>query len=1044
MKTSALILLIALCCVTVALCQTETATISGRVTDPSGASISGADVQVQNVLNGQAVTLKTNASGLYVATGLQPGTYRILVSNPGFKQIVKPDVVLNVQGNASLNFSMTIGSVSESVTVKGGAPLVDTQDASVSTVIDRQFVENMPLNGRSIQALINLAPGVVLTPASFGDAGQFSINGQRSDANYFTIDGVSANVGASPGAPLVQYGGGAFPGLSASGGTNNLVSVDALQEFRVQTSTFAPEYGRTPGGQIAITTRSGGNQFHGTAFEYFRNDILDAKDWFTDHLGLTKPALRQNDFGGVFSGPIVKDRAFFFFSYEGLRLRLPQTRTTTVPSLQTRASATPAMKAILGAFPVPTGADLGDGLAPFIGAFSNPSNLDAASLRLDYNVSNNWKLFARYNYSPSNSDSRGSTSAGQENLSLSTLSKFRNTTETFTLGALTVISPSINNEFRFNYSHVAVHSFFQLDNFGSAVPFDPSLIFPPGFTFANATFDTAILTPPTPFLTAGPIASNRQRQLNFIDNVSYSAGTHLLKFGIDYRRLSPVQSPLNYLQAAFFGDAPSAASGDPFQFEVADFQPSTNFIFTNISFFGQDTWKATPRLTLTYGLRWDINPVPGQGRGTPKPYTLAGLDSTNLDPALLTSLAPQGTPLYKTSHHDLAPRLGIAYQIRDSQNWTSVIRAGYGQFYDISSSIVGSIANGFPYEAATFLAGPFPSPVQAVPPPLGVVSYPINSITVPNQNLKSPYSLQWNVAFEQQFGEAQSLAATYVGSRGRHLIYEREFTPANANFDDISVILNGATSDYNSLQLQFNRTLSHGLQALASYSWSHAIDMDSSAIDLSGLVRGPANFDIRHTFAAAVSYDIPKSHSGPVGRAILNDWMLEVPFHAQTAVPVDLIGGQMSLANGEFFFTRPDIVAGQPFYIHDLTAPGERRINPNAFTPPPTDVNGNSLRQGDLGRNALRGLASWQLDIALQRNFHLKEPVVLQFRTEFFNIFNHPNFGPPVRTLGDPNFGIPTTTFAESLGSGGADEGFNPLYQLGGPRSIQFAVKLQF
>src|SRR5215475_6826070 len=255
MKAVAIALFAVLLCVTPAFSQTETATISGRVTDPTGAAISGADVQVQNVLNGQEIAVKTNTSGLYVATGLQPGNYRLVVSNPGFKQIVKPDVVLNVQSNASLNFSMTIGSVSETITVRGGAPLIDTEGASVSTVINRQFVENIPLNGRSIQALINLVPGVVLTPASFAEPGQFTINGQRSDANYFTIDGVSANIGTSPGAPLVQYGGGISPGLSASGGTNNLASVDALQEFRIQTSTFAPEFGRTPGGQIALTTR---------------------------------------------------------------------------------------------------------------------------------------------------------------------------------------------------------------------------------------------------------------------------------------------------------------------------------------------------------------------------------------------------------------------------------------------------------------------------------------------------------------------------------------------------------------------------------------------------------------------------------------------------------------------------------------------------------------------------------------------------------------------------------------------------------------------
>src|SRR5215469_5708547 len=367
--------------------QTENATLSGTITDQSGAIVVGVDVQLTNIETGVTAHTLSNQSGLYVFSNVRPGHYRMTVDKPGFRQIVLTDLTVNVQEVLGRNFSLKVGAVGESVTVSGDSAKINTTDASVSTVIDRQLVENMPLNGRSIQALINLTPGVVLTPASFGAAGQFSVNGQRSDTNYYTLDGVSANIGTSPGAPLLQYGAGVFPGLSASGGTNSLVSVDALQEFRVQTSSFAPEYGRTPGGQIAMTTRSGTNQFHGTAFEYFRNDVLDANDWFTNHSGVKKPALRQNDFGGVFSGPLMKDRLFFFFSYEGLRLRLPQSRSVVVPSLETRAAATPAMQAILSAFPIPTGPDLGNGLAPFTGSFSNPSGLDATSLRLDYNLS---------------------------------------------------------------------------------------------------------------------------------------------------------------------------------------------------------------------------------------------------------------------------------------------------------------------------------------------------------------------------------------------------------------------------------------------------------------------------------------------------------------------------------------------------------------------------------------------------------------------------------------------------------------------------------
>src|SRR5262249_47051118 len=237
----------------------------------------------------------------------------------------------HVQDALEINFELTVGSVNETVTVESGAPLVNTESATVSTVIDRMLVADIPLNGRSFQTLILLTPGVVPTVTAFDDQGQFSVNGQRADGNYFTIDGVSANFGLTGYPPLTQSGGGALPALSVSGGTNSLVSVDAMQEFRIQTSSFEPEFGRTPGGQISILTRSGTNAFHGTLFEYFRNSVLDANDWFGNFHHLAKPAERQNDFGGVFGGPVFKDKTFFFFSYEGLRLRLPSTQETVVP-----------------------------------------------------------------------------------------------------------------------------------------------------------------------------------------------------------------------------------------------------------------------------------------------------------------------------------------------------------------------------------------------------------------------------------------------------------------------------------------------------------------------------------------------------------------------------------------------------------------------------------------------------------------------------------------------------------------------------------------
>ena len=287
----------------------------------------------------------------------------------------------------------------------GDMARINTVSGSVSTVVNQDLVGNMPLNGRSFQSLIALIPGVVFVQSASTN-NQFSVNGQRQDANYFMVDGVSANFG-------IALNGETTPGFTATGGTNGLVSADAMQEFRIQTSTYAPEYGRTPGAQISIVTKSGTNQFHGSIFDYFRNDVLDARNWF-DAPPLPKPPLRQNDFGGTLSGPLRKNQLFLFFSYEGLRLLLPQTASSYFFTKSARDAASPAYQPYMNALPLPTAAPVDPAcdnvtnpcIAPLTAAYSDPSTLNATSLRGDYNVNRRVNLFGRYNHAPSNDSIR--------------------------------------------------------------------------------------------------------------------------------------------------------------------------------------------------------------------------------------------------------------------------------------------------------------------------------------------------------------------------------------------------------------------------------------------------------------------------------------------------------------------------------------------------------------------------------------------------------------------------------------------------------------
>jgi Carboxypeptidase regulatory-like domain/TonB dependent receptor len=1029
--------------------QSTDASLSGRVADPSKARIAGAKLEVVQSATNARYGTTTNAAGEYDFPNLPPGDYRVEIEAPGFKRLIDPAVALHVQDARNVDFEMAIGSASESITVQGGAAPIDTESATVSTVVDQDFVDNLPMNGRSFQTLIMLTPGVVVTGTAFDDQGQFSVNGQRGDANYFTVDGVSANFGVTGYLALVQGGTGALPALTASGGTNSLVSLDAMQEFRVQTSSFAPEFGRTPGGQISIVTRAGTNSFHGTLFDYFRNDALDANNWFSGFDHLRKPEERQNDFGGVIGGPVIKDKTFFFFSYEGLRLRQPSTQETAVPDSASRQQAPAAMQPYLSAYPVANGPELGAGTAQLNASYSNPATLNASSIRIDHVLTPKLNLFGRYNYAPSSSDTRASTQGYEPNLAV--VGALSNSIQTFTVGLGALINPQISNDFRANYSNNRFTTAYAMDNFGGAVPLADSVLFPSGFSSTNGFFTDETLG--VGELIQGKLGTDEQRQLNFIDNFSVTKGKHQLKFGADYRWLSPFTSPFAYRQFALFLGVASCAEPcteshgyalSGITAEAASFaQQPDALLARNVSFYGQDTWKISSRLTLTYGLRWDINPALKGKNAANDPYTVTGLnDAANL------ALAPRGTPLYQTTYGNVAPRVGMAYQIAGGANWTSVLRGGFGTFYDLGSGSLGGVSSYFPYSAdAIYFDVPFPlSSLEAAPPALST-SPPVSTILVAEPDLKLPRTYEWNAALEQSLGSSQSLSATYVGAVGRDLLRVTDLISPNSNFDFVNVTSNSATSNYNALQLKFERRLWQGLQALASYSWSHSIDIAStdafanylntpSSVANPNIDRGNSDFDIRNSFTAGVTYNLPTPESNEFAHATLGGWSVDSFIFARTAPPVDLIGGIVE-ADGIALYPRPDVVPGVPHVLYGSQYPGGKAFNKAAFKAPPTG------QQGDFGRNVLRGFGARQADVAFQRQFDFTEKVGLRFRSEFFNLFNHPNFGQSTNSLTSALFGQSTQTLASSL-AGADNAGFNPLYQIGGPRSIQLAMKLQF
>lgn len=1039
---------IALCCCAspLAFADGSSASLTLTVSDTSGAIIQGATASLRNSDTDQQQTSISNRSGSASFPFLKPGHYVLTVSKDGFSDVTVANILLNVGDEKHLQLVLKVGGATQNVTVDGSGQTINTTNASVSTVIDRQFVANIPLNGRSFQDLISMTPGVSTqspqkSSQSIGYNGDFSINGQRTESNYYMIDGVSGNSSSGYGNGYAQPAtGGTIAATTALGTTQSLISVDALQEFRVESSTYSAEYGRAPGGQISFASRSGTNQPHGTAFDYLRNNYFDANDWFNDNLGQPITPLRQNDFGGTLGGPIWipklydgKNKSFFFVSYEGLRLTQPQAASIEyVPDTYMRQQAPSAMQSILNAFPLQTGTDYGTASSPSLAQFSKsyslPSQIDSTSIRIDHTLTPRLTTFFKLAITPSSEASRILSSLGQN----------QSGNQAYTVGATLQLAPKMTNEFRLGYTRDHAKQQYTIDNFGGAI----------STSITNAMGLGSYSNPYSePYIDINSIGStyliggsseNKSNQWNLVDSTSIVLGHHEIKVGIDYRRIiSPLLPPSPYVFPYY--STGKAVVSDSSSFTLIQKYISATPVFNETSAFVQDNWRMASRFTLSYGLRWEINPPPSEAHGDDA-YTVLG---SVYNPSSLT-LAPQGTPLWKTAWFNFAPRLGAAWTVRDVSGWETVMRAGLGVFFDTGNEIATDGYEGLGFQANQDLSGISVSltPSELAFEPKTTPPYTAGNVYAFPSHLQLPYSLQWNATLEQSLGRRQSVTLAYVASNGRRLIEQQEIyvTPSNPNFGYVIYFTSGNTSNYQSLQTKYQRSVVHGLQALASYTWSHSIDFGSNDTALP-YTRGNSDFDVRQNLQGGVNWDIPSPPTNSALRVIFGNWGLDARLLARTGFPVTLSGSSLlDAATEQFYYGGVNLVPGRPIYLYGSQYPGGRALNGGpsvssataAFTLPASGQAGNAPR------NFARGFGENQVNLAARRTFALHEALNLQFRAEVFNILNHPNFGLINPTLTNAQFGRATSMLNGSLGTVAAQ------YQQGGPRSMQFALKVLF
>ena len=1103
--------------------QTFRGTILGTVTDPSGAVVPGAKVKVKNTGTGLERSTETSADGSYSLPELPIGTYTVTVTQSGFQTFVATGVTVDVASDRRVDAAMKTGAISTRVEVSGDLlPQVETTSAELGGTLTADTIESLPVNGRDYQKLIYLNPGVAGSPDQISDSpgsyGTFSMNGSRGRANNFLLDGTDMNDGYRNDPAINEAG--------VFGDPATILPLDAVAELKV-ISNYEAEYGRNSGAVIDIVTKSGTNALHGSLLEYFRSGKMGARNYFNFDPAPKSP-FNNNQFGGALGGAIVKDKTFFYADYEGQRENGGQAGVTCVPDPAVIAASetaivglgdtvNPIMTALLARNPWPTPNIAG---AVSDGNGCSTSNLSTSTAffnrvdsfigKIDQNFNTNNMLTGRYYFGDS------SQSFPFAQLSGGLLPGFNTVTPTrvqlVAISYVKVVNSSQVNEARLGWNRFA-EGFFPQDQ-----SFNPNSI---GLDTGVGNYDGGLpATSVGGFSQIGATSSIPRNRVDsnwhFVDNYSWKTGKHEVKFGYEFRRTTIMQvidhnfrgtlgfgndvtspnSPTVTLTAleAFLEGIPDGGAQVTGNSQRHTYQNSDGL-------FIQDSFRATPRLTVNYGVRWDYFGVTGEKSGLFYTY----------DPGSDNNVPTK--QLYGKDYNNFAPRLAFAYDV--TGKGTTVIRGGWGLFYDAFSQDM--FLGHLPWNCI-FCPGPaYPGlgpqalatgSVSGTPFVAGTPVYsgygPEGDFFSVDPKMRTPYIQNFNLNVQQQIGSKTVLQVGYVGSRGTKLFQfldinqptQAQITAADLacvpdhaanppvycpigygvprtvapNFFYLNQEKSAANSSYNALQVSLRTSGWHGLTSQANYVWSHSIDTASDLEDFEPNQaqpqnstfpagdRGNSSFDIRQRFTWNFTYQLPKM--GGAMPKLKNGWGFDGVVNLQDGQPWHLnyeFQGDYSGA-GEGF-DRPDQISTPQYSPHNPS----QYLNLSSFAAPCTWGNpqGNdgttdetncvpgTRHFGSLGRNSLKGPSFKEFNFSVFKDTNLAEHVTLQLRAEFFNLFNHPNFSNPLLPNFIGNIGAPDAATGQHSGyyslTATGDVGIgNPFLGGGGPRGVQFAAKITF
>jgi hypothetical protein len=1048
-----------------------TGTISGLVTDPTGGVLPGAAVEAKNEGTGQLRYATTSAEGFYTIPLLAPGQYEVKATLSGFNTVTRSHVRVTVAETARVNLAMQVGAVTENVTIVGEAPLVETANGTLGIVIDEKKVVDLPLNGRNFAQLGTLIPGVVApptalgglsgdaTPGGFGNfTGSFNVNGMRNQSNNFLLDGASNNDTFNTGFVLRP-------------------PPDAIQEFKILTHSYSAEYGRNAGSVVNVVTKSGTNAWHGGAWEFNRSDALQARNFFAPTTQ-PKPQLKQNQFGAALGGPLAKSKLFAFGYYEGYRNVSGTTTTLAVLSPEQRRgdfSGLAAVRDPLTGQPFPgniipaarldpVAVKLLNDFVPLPNVAGNrytaspnvEDDRNQAGLRLDYHTSDRHSILGRYLWSHSNRLTPRTVQAVDQVAKATLQDVMLADTFTFSSRAINVARFSLSRI----YANPQVTSGLENSAYGINLPNTnplavglPSIAVQGFFTGATSLGDSQ-----------QPFVERVNQVYQFTDELTFLSGRHSWKFGVDVRRermkIAFINRPNGDL--TFSGGITGNAAADfllglPAQARATTTQAIQDGHGGLYSAFVQDEFRLSSRVTLNLGLRYEL-PTPFVDDNDAITGFHTGVQSTKF-PAAPAGLVYPGDPgiprgIVKTDKNNLAPRVAVVWDPRG--NGRTSVRAAWGIFYD-------ALAGQGDFFQSGVLSPPFtplvelntPTPITTANP-LGALSggprlFPA-ALTIIGwgDDFQSPYAHHYNLSVQQQVGDNLGLEVGYVGSRGKHLPIFMEVNPGvlvpgqttrgariMPAFSLVRPTFSVAESWYDALQMSARLRPTRGLSALASYTWSHAID-HVSGLNIGGELRpilpvaqgdeasiqaaldrekGDAFFDVRHRFVLSFGAELPRlSDKSAFLRTVVGGWQLNGIFQWQTGFPFTVTEG--ANLDIRFMSSRPDVVCDP----NDGPRTAAQWFNTSCFVRRTLAETG--VRPGNEGRNIVRGPGFNRTDLSVFKNVPLFRDHELQLRVEAFNLFNQVRFGQPTATIG-------TSTFGAILS---ADDG----------RIIQLGVKYSF